>query len=637
MYHTRRATDPRDKVYALFGMSSDDPTTKGFSADYEASWDTVMRKLVHFCFSDQTSVETWGNNEAAAIQADGCILGQVSSVRGHGTLGDSQVFEVFWNENVPSSNRWQTRWTFQATAKPVQEGDAIGLLEGSKHPCILRFHGDYASLVVSTVPLMGEALPLRSASVGTKAFTVKLFLIWDWQTSQSPDDYLRYLGTLIHPPALETGPHEYLQQATRLFDMAVVLRHANRELDADKRILAAGKICGEAFTTWGDAIMQRGMEDLLLRDEGDEKPSYRGKSWKPLYGLAGSGCDATIRWFIDAGKVSPDRDGDFLLWWAVKYGARPVVELLLDTEMVSLWEEICYAAATPNEPSPAKNLSLMGILNGATMLTRAVESDHQGVIQWLMLTGVVDVQTTIRDMAERGLKEQLGILLDSLHPRERDEALRRAAREERQLAVRTIVKAQDRGIFWVGDNLSTLEAVASKGDKAVAKLLLEAKAENPDLLSMIVSYRLRSVLELILEDRNAYGLDITKTLMYSGCTALHHAIYLRYDDIAELLINSGKANVEATDEFGRTPLHLAVRLKEPAIIELLIEKGGASIYALDHENDSPLKIAISSGDSGIAKLVQKYSRSKTQFGTWDFLAGLDEDDDEDDDGGALVA
>ena len=34
MYHTREATVPNDKVYALLGMSSDDPGAAGLSPDY---------------------------------------------------------------------------------------------------------------------------------------------------------------------------------------------------------------------------------------------------------------------------------------------------------------------------------------------------------------------------------------------------------------------------------------------------------------------------------------------------------------------------------------------------------------------------------------------------------------------------
>ncbi|KAI0556265.1 heterokaryon incompatibility protein-domain-containing protein [Xylaria curta] len=58
MYHTRKATNRLDKVYALLGMSSDDPSESGLSANYNTSWGDVFRKLVEFSLSDQISVST---------------------------------------------------------------------------------------------------------------------------------------------------------------------------------------------------------------------------------------------------------------------------------------------------------------------------------------------------------------------------------------------------------------------------------------------------------------------------------------------------------------------------------------------------------------------------------------------------
>ena len=48
MYHTREATDRLDKVYALLGMSSDNPTVAGLFADYNISWKQLFNKLIHF-------------------------------------------------------------------------------------------------------------------------------------------------------------------------------------------------------------------------------------------------------------------------------------------------------------------------------------------------------------------------------------------------------------------------------------------------------------------------------------------------------------------------------------------------------------------------------------------------------------
>src|SRR4051794_25759894 len=48
MFHTRKATEVRDKVYALLGMSSDDPGEAGLRPDYEVPWKDLFQQLVKF-------------------------------------------------------------------------------------------------------------------------------------------------------------------------------------------------------------------------------------------------------------------------------------------------------------------------------------------------------------------------------------------------------------------------------------------------------------------------------------------------------------------------------------------------------------------------------------------------------------
>jgi hypothetical protein len=45
MFHTRKATDVRDKIYALLGMSSDDPGKAGLRPNYGLPWKTCLSNL----------------------------------------------------------------------------------------------------------------------------------------------------------------------------------------------------------------------------------------------------------------------------------------------------------------------------------------------------------------------------------------------------------------------------------------------------------------------------------------------------------------------------------------------------------------------------------------------------------------
>ncbi|RYP20480.1 hypothetical protein DL767_009434 [Monosporascus sp. MG133] len=83
MYHTYEATERHDKVFALLGMSSDDPSDvehAGLSPDYGIPWGKLLKQLVRFFLGGQVSVYTWPNREMAIIEGKGYVLGKVSSV-----------------------------------------------------------------------------------------------------------------------------------------------------------------------------------------------------------------------------------------------------------------------------------------------------------------------------------------------------------------------------------------------------------------------------------------------------------------------------------------------------------------------------------------------------------------------------
>jgi hypothetical protein len=95
MYHTRKATDRRDKVYALLSMSSDDTSIAGLSANYEISWGRLFQQLINF-FSKRVSVDTWDDKEIAVIRGKGCVLGEVSSVEIDTDWEDRQHVGITW-------------------------------------------------------------------------------------------------------------------------------------------------------------------------------------------------------------------------------------------------------------------------------------------------------------------------------------------------------------------------------------------------------------------------------------------------------------------------------------------------------------------------------------------------------------
>lgn len=49
-----------------------------------------------------------------------------------------------------------TRWTLQASAKPIQDGDVVCLLQGASRPTIIRLYEDYCAIIAISVTPTGD-------------------------------------------------------------------------------------------------------------------------------------------------------------------------------------------------------------------------------------------------------------------------------------------------------------------------------------------------------------------------------------------------------------------------------------------------------------------------------------------------
>ncbi|KIM97262.1 hypothetical protein OIDMADRAFT_130946, partial [Oidiodendron maius Zn] len=234
MFHTRQASDPRDKVYALLGMSSDDASKASFQPDYKISWEEVFQQLVKFILSKDVFVET--SSYRAVIKSKGCILGRVSSVR----RDDRQIVNI-----ISKKATWdlggKTEWTFQASANPIQKHDIICLLHGSSKPTIIRLCKDhFAIVVIAATPLNGNSSfewpePSQSITQCLRDFR----LVWDLKTPLEEWQDQEYKAlTKIHGQALEyskTDFGDYFNEATRLWNDIMILDDIGEYENAEDR------------------------------------------------------------------------------------------------------------------------------------------------------------------------------------------------------------------------------------------------------------------------------------------------------------------------------------------------------------------------------------------------------------------
>jgi hypothetical protein len=190
MYHTRKATERHDKVYALLSMSSDDLSLAGLSPDYKVPWKTLLQRVIKFILSEEVSVETWDNKEIAVIEGKGCVLGQISSVETDGARSDRQHVNIIFND-TPNSLQYKKeygdQWTLQASAQSIRENDIVYLLQGTSKPVLIRACKDHFSLVmIAVTPRQGARtesgnIESHQPLPSIKNFSRDFLLIWNWE------------------------------------------------------------------------------------------------------------------------------------------------------------------------------------------------------------------------------------------------------------------------------------------------------------------------------------------------------------------------------------------------------------------------------------------------------------------------
>jgi len=416
MYHTRKASNPLDKVYALLGMSDDDPHAAGLEANYDAAWEEVFRKLIHFCLSHQMSVSTWNDVEVAVIEAKGCILGEVSSVEANALRNDKQWVDIAW-KNTPgyfsSNGKQSSHFTFHTSAKTVQVGDVICLLQGASRPTIVRLCDGFSTIIRIAVPLTDDLLKCLTP---VTIFPTDLLLVWDWDESrrkrQGGEDYERLISsredkaTRLWNFGLLPNRIERYEEAIKNLQRAVEVYRSRQGLESvDETFLGHGssrKVDEEALKIMDSLLIENGSANIGAR--------YKEYSQTPLSWAAEEGHEAAVRLLIDQGAnmEAKDNDGQTPLSWAAEKGHEVVVRLLVDkgasveTKDNSGRTPLLWAAEKGHEVVVRllvnKGADLEAKENdGRTSLLRAAENGHEAVVKLLLATGKVNV-----DLKDKG-------------------------------------------------------------------------------------------------------------------------------------------------------------------------------------------------------------------------------------------
>ncbi|KAK4163558.1 ankyrin repeat-containing domain protein [Cladorrhinum sp. PSN259] len=639
MYHTRKASIPLDKVYALIGMSSDDPDAAGLQANYKISWKDLFRKLICFSLSNQMTVSTWDDEEVAVIEAKGYVLGEVSSTGKDAIRRDKQYINITWKDATSS------RFTLEASAKAVKEGDIICLLQGASRPTIVRLCGSFSSIIITTVPLTDN---LRKLSASVMTFPTDFLLIWDWDEPrrmlQGGGAYEKIISGRKVPrcSVAECQCLYGLEKATRLWNFGLLLNRIERYEEAVKNFREAVELYGirerfrsvdktyQGHSPWRevDEEVLRIMDDLLIDDKSANiQARYKEHNQTPLSWAAEMGYEAVVQLLINKGAriEAKDNDSRTPLSWAAEKGHEAVMRLLIDNGASAATKDnrgrtpLLWAATNGHEAAVrlliGKGASVKVKDNNCyTPLLWAVVNRHETVIRLLIDKGASAKtkdnrgRTPLLWAAMNGLEAVIQLLIDKgagieTKDNKGQTPLSSAAENGHEAVIQLLI---DKGAgMETKDNRgrTPLLWAAEMGHEAVLRLLIKKGANiepkdnrgrTPLWWAAAKGYKL--IVRLLIDNGASIEAKDSK-----GRTPISQAAENGYEEVIQLLIQN-RASFEIKDTYGQTPLSRAAEKGHYAVVQLLIEKG-ANVETEDHKSWTPLLWAIKKGRKEVVRLL----------------------------------
>jgi hypothetical protein len=190
-FNMHDATDRRDKIYALLGLSNDLHKFPALWADYDKPWSDLLRDVVAQFLGPALSIYTWDEQEGAVITGSGCPLGTLFHKPDGGLTFRSPSFSGIRSVTI----HWQPEFPLSGNDNNILDGDILCIMEGARYPSVIRRHNGHFILVkiALTKPPGFEIIRISGNDLKSfldweafakciAKFPRQFTLIWDWST-----------------------------------------------------------------------------------------------------------------------------------------------------------------------------------------------------------------------------------------------------------------------------------------------------------------------------------------------------------------------------------------------------------------------------------------------------------------------
>jgi hypothetical protein len=238
MFRGHAATDRRDKVYALLGLSTDLRSSE-LQVDYARSWSALFREVILYIFGPSTTITTWDLHDQAIITGPGYPLG---TIKVNSELNTARVWPPDFLGIDGQRASWKAEFPLPMDYGMIQDGDILCLLEGARQPSVIRRRGKNFNIVLATLGLpsvvtiirgplhnFGPLFTYQKESVHELTweqftrhityFPCQFDLVWDWLLD---DQQCEVQQAVLLEKASQTN-HAYSSDALRMLNTARIL------------------------------------------------------------------------------------------------------------------------------------------------------------------------------------------------------------------------------------------------------------------------------------------------------------------------------------------------------------------------------------------------------------------------------
>lgn len=395
IYHTREATDRRDKVYAMLGMSTD--KSPSIVPDYRMPWSNIFCQLVRSLLPEAVDISCRDADEIAIIRSRARVLGIIRSIQSGNGWDNTRTVMVDLLELPGFQKAWSGHWTVEAPANHIRKEDVICLLQGALHPSIIRMHENYCTIIAiaicpsgherygysseekgdfGKITSVGENANVREAETETDSescsntFADKIdpnfevHLVWNWEDShvaaETEDEFGCFLRsralTYVAPAGgnLRTSMGrlflslQYITEAIGQFHLAIEAYEQASQIHSPNAITALDCLAWayKARGEWKDVERAEGIE--AMADLVGQQGGFTDVSEKLIIRLASVFDEKPMEFLLDARGGQATMTENIVEAAAGNINcAKQMMELLLNRKghQVFVTEKVLKAAA----------------------------------------------------------------------------------------------------------------------------------------------------------------------------------------------------------------------------------------------------------------------------------------------------